>query len=30
MKEEKIVLIFAAVSAVMCLIAWLAIQGLVK
>ena len=29
-KEEKIVLTFAAVSAVMCLIAWLAIQGLVK
>ena len=29
-KEEKIVLTFAAVSAIMCLIAWLAIQGLVK
>ena len=29
-KEEKIVLTFAAVSAVMCLIAWLSVQGLVK
>ena len=29
-KEERIVLTFAAVSAVMCLVAWLSIQGLVK
>ena len=29
-KEEKIVLTFAAVSAVMCVIAWLSIQGIVK
>ena len=28
-KEEKIVLTFAAVSAVMCLLAWLGIQGLI-
>ena len=27
-KEEKIVLTFAAVSAVMCLIAWFSISGL--
>ena len=29
-KAEQLVLTFAAVSAIMCLIAWLAIQGLVK
>ena len=29
-KEEKIVLSFAAVSALMCLLAWLGIQGLVR
>ena len=29
-KEQKIVLVFAAISAVMCLLAWLSIQGLVK
>ena len=29
-KEERIVLTFAAVSAVMCLIAWLSIQGLIN
>ena len=29
-KEEKIVLTFTAVSAVMCLIAWFGIQGLIK
>ena len=29
-REEKIVLTFAAVSAVMCVIAWLSIQGIVK
>ena len=28
-KEEKIVLVFTAVSAVMCLLAWLSIQGLI-
>ena len=29
-KEQKIVLTFAAVSAIMCLLAWVSIQGLVK
>ena len=29
-KEERIVLTFAAVSAIMCLLGWLSIQGLVK
>jgi phospho-N-acetylmuramoyl-pentapeptide-transferase len=29
-KEEKIVLTFAAVSAIMCVIAWFGISGLVK
>lgn len=29
-KEEKIVLTFAAVSAIMCFVAWLSIQGLLK
>ena len=29
-KEEKIVLAFTAVSAIMCLMAWLSIQGIVK
>ena len=29
-KEERIVLTFAAVSAVMCLLAWLSIQGLIQ
>ena len=29
-KEEKVVLVFAAVSAVMCLLAWLSIQGLIN
>ena len=29
-KEEKIVLSFAGVSALMCLLAWVSIQGLVK
>ena len=28
-KEEKIVLVFAAVSAVMCLVGWFSVQGLI-